>query len=1331
MQEVNAREIIEEAIRTVAEKSPVCTNGKWLENLTVEASPHIKEWDIERCYLWSEWPEREGRFPGTTHQDVGIDAVGIRRSDGEHIAIQCKSRRLDEHGRGADIPKADIDKFANASAGDLWAERWVVTNGDNRLGGNTLQVVSMHTKPIKMVNVASDLTQQQANFTAEECPHCERNPEGEERRQSKSCMQTEAIAEAVRILREHEHSESGGLPIGQARGKIILPCGTGKTRISLRIVEELTPPGELSIVLCPSIALVAQIRREYLQNTEKSIRALAVCSDETAGYDPKKEGLRNTAADPTVDNSNVSASEVKGKVTTDPAEIVRWMRAGHGSRDVSVIFGTYQSGHRIVKALQKTGATVRVLIADEAHRTAGLKRRQTKKAALSDEETRIRNFTLCHDQDEFPAVYRVYQTATPRIYDTSKVNRNKSSEWIVRTMDDETVFGVELYRKNYVEAVKNGWLSDYRIIALGVNDPEAFRQANLLAANTKSKGRRALTSTDYLRGLAFALSIGGATQTREKGIVPIKSCIAFMNTVDKSKNMADDLQTENVKQWVQKWLQDNAGNQKAANYTMEHLDATSNVTARENAKRRLAEADEEHPHSVVNVSIFGEGTDSPSLNAVAFLEARKSPIDVIQAVGRAMRTAPGKEMGYIICPILIPPNADPERWLSTSNMDEGWQELGQILTALRAHDQRIEDNLADLLQLYLPKPPEVEVTFVAIASGEEKRIQYREHEGAPGEAQEAVERVLDGTSTLAGEFRPVSESETTAPPAVNEAVASNTDTGGLYQYGEPESRSAEELRRIGEAKLTYEPTQIVTGKKNDDGSIELRMDTVARTQSKLDGARGDVDIKKSKGKAKDMINKGTGIRLTPSSEKKTRRRTREERAEHSAMQMLLLSGMEEHGNAIRMNLLAKSGLVDNRVVRDLNILEASVKEAAHHLQSDSLSSALDQHFGLNNLDEAKRKSQADGCTIAALLLMNAAMLHQRIANGRWLSGVRDLDTLKNDVNAVFNICREWERIMRHDFRPILEPALETIYAMQTTGKIAGLERALRHIVAEAERIAETYADMGADHAGPLFNRVMGNQASDGAFFTRPVAASIAARLTLDACGELDWTDPKVWQDHKTVDLACGSGTLLAAVLTDMKRRAQAQGADEAQIANLQKLTVEETIKGLDINPISLQLAASQLTAGNQEIRYRQMGLHLMPYGPQEDDPTRVSVGTLELLGQQAIIPRENELGLADDRIGSQAVWNQPDDAIDAVKDARIIIMNPPFTNRAKMGENSPKKPKSLCGNGQITSKLGQFHITKFGRTEFRDVGRLLPTGRHWHIDDDQPDHRLDRAFRII
>ena len=1298
---------IVDAINIVTKMSPQATDGTWLEDVTVAAGPYIRDWDISQCYLWSDWPERERRFPDASKKDIGIDAVAIRRSDGGLIAIQCKSHQLDSEGHGAAIIKHEIDSFASASSADFWAERWIVTNGDNPLGTNAMAAVPKN-QPIKMVNIANSLQQQKDTIDViEDCPHCAPNPDGEVRLRTKSCMQMEAVAESVRKLREHEQSDSGDLPVGQARGKIILPCGTGKTRISLRIVEELTPAGGLAIVMCPSIALVAQIRREYLQHAKNHLRALAVCSDETAGYNPKKESTRNTAADPTLDNSNVSASEVKGKVTTDAEEIAQWILDGESSvretiDQISIIFGTYQSGRRIADALIQTGVKAQVLIADEAHRTAGLRRkRPVKNTRLSNEEKRIRDFTLCHDNNAFPATYRVYQTATPRIYDTGKVDWEKPGDWIVRSMDDERVFGVVLYRKSYVEAVRNGWLADYRIIALGINDPEAYRAANLLATKTKSKGKHALTSTDYLSGLAFVLAMGGATHGRESGDVRIRSCIAFMNTVDKSKNMAQDLQTDSVRVWLQRWLDENVGAIPAASYTLEHLDATSNVTARENAKLRLAASSETSPHGVINVGIFGEGTDSPSLSAVAFLEPRKSPIEVIQAVGRAMRTAPGKERGYIICPILIPPNEDPEEWLSVSEPDEGWKELGQILLALRAHDQRIEDNLADLLQLYIPKPPETVRTFVAVASGEDRRIQYRLHEGAPGEAQAAIERNLTGKKTLVSEFLPI------ARGLVGSNISKSTDE--VYVLGVSDG-TKRPVHRVSE------PTRIIAGKRNKDGSIELRMDTVARAKPGKDGTPGGIDINKTKTKAKAMINKGEGLRLTPGAAKTAKKKTQAERAEESAMQMLLLSGMQDHGNAIRMNLLSRSGLVENRIVRDLNILESGVKEAAFHMRSDGQRQALDRHFGLNNLNTEKRSTQADGCTIAALLMMNAAMLHQRIANGGWLTGVSDLDSVKNEVNVVRRARREWERIMRHDFRPVLEPAVGAIEAIEDTGKLAGLERALRHLSAEAERIAETYADMGADHAGPLFNRVMGNQASDGAYFTRPMAASIAARLTLDCCGELDWTDPAVWKEHKTLDLACGSGTLLAAILTEMRRRARERGISEDNLTTLQKLAVEETIVGMDINPVSLQLAASQLTAGNQYISYRRMGLHLMPYGPRRDHPTYggdVSVGSLELLGQKAIVPRIGELDLGDAKIASQSVWDRDDNAaelenaVDAARNARIVIMNPPFTNRTKMGEKFPNETKQALRK-RVDTMEGVLRDSGEEMDEFVDKNAIAP-----------------------
>ena len=305
--------------------------------------------------------------------------------------------------------------------------------------------------------------------------------------------------------------------------------------------------------------------------------------------------------------------------------------------------------------------------------------------------------------------------------------------------------------------------------------------------------------------------------------------------------------------------------------------------------------------------------------------------------------------------------------------------------------------------------------------------------------------------------------------------------------------------------------------------------------------------------------------------------------------------------------------------------------------------------------------------------MNAAMLHQRIAAGAWLPGIVGLDAIKVAPNAAHLALRHWNTITRHDFRPVLEPAIEVISSVQDTGRESGLNKAMRHIAAEAERLAEGYTDLGTDYAGELFNRVMGNQASDGAYFTRPVAASLLARLALDAAApDADWTDPPTWESNRVVDLACGSGTLLAASLTEMKRRAREQGAGERQLAELQKLAVEKTIVGLDFNPVSLQLAAAQLTAGNADVTYRNMGLHRMPYGSKGDNMEDVRAGSLELLGQRRVIGRGDELDLGEQDVGSERLQMAQDDptledAVDGVLGARLVIMNPPFTSRERMG----------------------------------------------------------------
>ncbi|MCY4542518.1 MAG: DEAD/DEAH box helicase family protein, partial [Rhodobacteraceae bacterium] len=209
----------------------------------------------------------------------GIDAVASR-SDGARIAIQCKSRKLDKHGRGASIVKREIDSFSSLSQSIKFDERWVVTNGDNPLAPNALSSVPKE-KPIKLIDIGSELQRQMQAFEYrdEDCPNCS----DANAKQTRTCMQNVAVATSLSVLRKHMESDSGSSPKGEARGKIILPCGTGKTRIALRIVEDLTRPGEVAVVLCPSIALVSQLRREFLLHTRHDIRSMAVCSDETAG----------------------------------------------------------------------------------------------------------------------------------------------------------------------------------------------------------------------------------------------------------------------------------------------------------------------------------------------------------------------------------------------------------------------------------------------------------------------------------------------------------------------------------------------------------------------------------------------------------------------------------------------------------------------------------------------------------------------------------------------------------------------------------------------------------------------------------------------------------------------------------------------------------------------------------------------------------------------------------------------------------------------------------------------------------------------------------------
>ncbi|MXW94138.1 MAG: hypothetical protein F4110_01860 [Acidimicrobiaceae bacterium] len=171
--------VMDDALARLEANARQQTDGIWLEEVTADVAPHVRDWNLGACWRWGDWPDRDEVMPaGTPAVDSGIDLVARRRDDGEWIAIQVKSRRLNLRGEGERVASAEMDKFLAAAADrDIWAERWLAVNGAVPLGGHTPGKVAMSGAPVKVVNVAQAVESQRAALAAAAedgtCPHCE------------------------------------------------------------------------------------------------------------------------------------------------------------------------------------------------------------------------------------------------------------------------------------------------------------------------------------------------------------------------------------------------------------------------------------------------------------------------------------------------------------------------------------------------------------------------------------------------------------------------------------------------------------------------------------------------------------------------------------------------------------------------------------------------------------------------------------------------------------------------------------------------------------------------------------------------------------------------------------------------------------------------------------------------------------------------------------------------------------------------------------------------------------------------------------------------------
>lgn len=384
---------------------------------------------FSKIWMWNDWPLK-GKVG-----DVGIDLVAQERATSEYCAIQCKFY-LPEHT----ISKEDIDSFFNAAGRDPFTTGMIVSTTDH-WGKNAKDALNQ-SKPVTRISV-HDLGESPIDWSKFDA----RRPDKLARRSKKVIGPFQQVA--LKAVTEKLATAD--------RGKLIMACGTGKTLTSLRIAEFIAPQGHV-LFLVPSLSLLSQALREWTAEAMNLIHSLAVCSDVNIGKSRKKKDD---------DSAEITIHDLAFPATTNAKQLVYQYEAlrARAKKDKSpsqmtVVFSTYQSIDAVSKAQKAGFPKFDLVICDEAHRTTGV--------TLSGEDES--HFVKVHDAEFLKASKRLYMTATPRIYGDQAKTVAKQADAELASMDDTKLFGEELHRLGFGEAVHNGLLSDYKVLVLAVDE---------------------------------------------------------------------------------------------------------------------------------------------------------------------------------------------------------------------------------------------------------------------------------------------------------------------------------------------------------------------------------------------------------------------------------------------------------------------------------------------------------------------------------------------------------------------------------------------------------------------------------------------------------------------------------------------------------------------------------------------------------------------------------------------------------------------------------------------------------------------------------------------
>jgi superfamily II DNA or RNA helicase len=442
--------------------------------------------------------------------------------------------------------------------------------------------------------------------------------------------------------RPHQRQAITGVVRGfktSSRGQMIMACGTGKTLTALFVAQRLS--AKRTLVLVPSLSLLADTLREWTANAT-DFDFLPVCSDDTVtGVD--------AAVSTTVD--------LGFPVTTNPTEIAAFLRRRTGSQ---VVFATYQSSPRIAEAFRLGRVPdFDLVIADEAHRCAG--------RVSSD-------FATVLGADAIPARRRLFMTATPRFFTGRVVKEAKEADFEVASMDDESRFGLVFHRLGFAEAIEHGLLTDYRVVVVGVDDATYLEWAERGRFVTTD----GTTETDA-RTLAGQIGLAKAMKRYD-----LQRTISFHSRVSGAQDFANSM--SRLVEWMP------ARQRPTGKLWSTYVSGKMSAGQRSILLDRLRHLDDQERGLLANARCLGEGIDVPALDGVAFIDPRRSEVDIIQAVGRSIRLAADKKIGTIVIPVFIEAGDDPDAALDASAFKPVWD----VIRALRAHDDELGEHLDEL-----------------------------------------------------------------------------------------------------------------------------------------------------------------------------------------------------------------------------------------------------------------------------------------------------------------------------------------------------------------------------------------------------------------------------------------------------------------------------------------------------------------------------------------------------------------------------------------------------------------------------------------------------------